>query len=192
MTPTGYFSTPRLLARAMGPADIEPFVVYRADPDIARYQSWDSYTLQQGQALVDEMQTLRPGLPGKWYQFALEDVATGELVGDLAAHINRDEPREMEVGFTLAPPHQGKGYATEALTGLLSYAFDKLGMHRVIAVTDALNHSAAALLARVGMRQEAHFRENVFFKGAWGSELVFAILGSEWPATSVAAGELRP
>ena len=182
MTTTVYFTTPRLVARAMVPADVEHFVAYRSNPDIARYQSWDGYTLAEGNALVKEMRALRPGIPGKWYQFALENDATGDLVGDLAAHVNPAEQRELEVGFTLAPEHQGKGYATEALSGLLGYAFDTLAMHRVIAVTDALNQSAAALLGRVGMRREAHFRENVFFKGSWGSEFVFAILASEWSA----------
>ena len=102
------------------------------------------------------------------------------LVGDLATCVDADEHRQLEVGFTLAPEHQGKGYATEALRGLLAYAFDTLGMHRVIAVTDADNAAAAALLTRVGFRKEAHFRDNIFFKGAWGSELVFAMLASEW------------
>lgn len=166
----------------MVPADVEPFVAYRSDPDVARYQSWENYSLEQGSALVEEMQALRPGIPGKWYQFALEDVATGKLIGDLAACVNPAEHRELEVGFTLAPEHQGKGYATEALTGLLGYAFDTLAMHRVIAVTDALNQPAAALLGRTGMRREAHFRENVCFKGSWGSEFVFAILAAEWSA----------
>lgn len=175
-----FFSTPRLVARGMVAADVEAFVAYRADPDVARYQSWDGYTLAEGQALVETMQSLRPGLPGQWYQFALEDVVSGDLVGDLAAHVNPDEHRELEVGFTLAPEQQGKGYGTEALHGLLRYAFESLAMHRVVAVTDALNTPAAALLTRVGMRKEAHFRENVFFKGAWGSEFVFAMLDSEW------------
>jgi RimJ/RimL family protein N-acetyltransferase len=35
-------------------------------------------------------------------------------------------------------------------------------------------------MRRLGMRQEAHFRENEWFKGEWGSEFVFAILEDEW------------
>ena len=101
-------------------------------------------------------------------------------MGDLASHVNQTEPREMEVGFTLDPAHQGKGYATEALRGLLDLAFGSLGMHRVVAVTDALNAPAAALLERVGMRREAHFLENIFFKGVCGSEFLFAMLEHEW------------
>ena len=99
-----------------------------------------------------------------------------------ALHVDADEPGQAEVGFTLARAQQGKGYATEALTGLLDWAFPTFKLHRVIAITDALNSSAAALLERVGFRREAHFVENVFFKGAWGSEFSFAVLAHEWAA----------
>jgi RimJ/RimL family protein N-acetyltransferase len=174
-----FFETPRLTARGMLASDVEPFVAYRSDPDVARYQSWDDYTFEQGAALVADMQGLRPGIPGEWYQLAVVDHA-GNLVGDLASCVDADEHRQLEVGFTLAPEHQGKGYATEALQGLLGYAFDTLGMHRVVAVTDARNDAAAALLTRVGFRREAYFHDNVFFKGAWGSEFLFAMLASEW------------
>ena len=161
-------------------ADVEAFVAYRSDPDVARYQSWEDYTLEQGRALVASQEGVRPGIPGEWFQLALEDMASGVLVGDLATHVDADEHRQLEVGFTLAPERQGKGYGTEALRGLLAYAFDTMGMHRVIAVTDAENAAAAALLTRVGFRKEAHFVDNIFFKGAWGSEFLFAMLASEW------------
>jgi len=174
-----FFTTERLTVRAMRPSDVEAFVAYRSDPEVARYQSWSDYTLEQGRSLVDDMQALRPGIPGEWVQLALDD-GTGTLVGDLATCVDADEHRQLEVGFTLAPEHQGKGYATEALRGLLDHAFATLAMHRVVAVTDARNDAAAALLRRVGFRQEAHFRDNVFFKGAWGSELLFAVLETEW------------
>jgi RimJ/RimL family protein N-acetyltransferase len=37
-------------------------------------------------------------------------------------------------------------------------------------------------MRRLGMRQEAHLRENEMFKGAWSDELVFAVLDREWSA----------
>lgn len=174
------FETARLRARPMVRDDLHAFVAYRADPEVARFQSWSDYSLEDGRALIASMQGLTMGTPGQWHQLALEEHAGGGLVGDLASKVNGSEPREMEVGFTLAPAHQGKGYGTEAVRGLLDVAFGTLGLHRVIAVTDALNASAAALLERAGMRREAHFHENAFFKGAWGSEFLFAMLEHEW------------
>ena len=58
--------------------------------------------------------------------------------------------------------------------------FDSLGKHRARAVTDAENHPAANLFRRLGFRREAHFVEHVWYKGAWGSEFVFAMLQCEW------------
>ena len=177
------FETARLRARPFTENDVEALVAYRKDPQVARYQSWSDYTIEQGRALVASMEPLRPGIPGEWYQIALQERENAELAGDLALKVDVSEPREAEIGFTLAPDQQGKGYATESVRGLLDYAFATLGLHRVIAVTDALNVPSAALLDRVGMRREGHFIDNVFFKGAWGSEFLFALLESEWSST---------
>lgn len=183
--PTPYFSTPRLRARRFLPTDLDAFVAYRADPDVARFQSWSDYTVERGRALIKSMADIVPGAPGQWYQFALEN-ADGALVGDVALQVNDTEPGEAEFGFTIAPEHQGNGYGGEAVRGLLDYAFGALRLRRMIAITDALNAPAAALLGRVGMRQEAYFRENIFFKGEWGSEFVFAVLNHEWAALNAA------
>jgi RimJ/RimL family protein N-acetyltransferase len=182
MNPATFFETARLRVRRFGPDDVRPFVAYRADPDVARYQSWGDYTEDQGAALIESMQDAEPGAPGEWFQLALEDRSSGVLVGDLALKVDADETRVAEVGFTLAPEHQGKGYGTEALEAMLDWAFETFGLHRIYAVTDALNVPAATMLERVGFRREAHFHDNVWFKGAWGSELLFAILEREWAA----------
>ena len=176
---TTYFETERLRVRRFTDADVDAFVSYRADPDVARYQSWSDYTLERGRAFVESMREAEPGRPGDWFQLALEARESGTLVGDLALHVDGDEPRQAEVGFTLDPAQQGRGYATEALGAFLDWVFPTFRLHRVIAVTDALNTPAARLLERVGMRREAHFVENVFFKGAWGSELLYAVLEGE-------------
>jgi RimJ/RimL family protein N-acetyltransferase len=182
MPPSSLFETPRIRARPFTDDDLESFVAYRQHPEVERYQSWSDYTLEQGRSLIASMHGLQPGVPGQWYQIALEERESEGLIGDLALKVDADEPREAEIGFTLDPTQQGKGYATEAVRALLDYAFETHRLHRVIAVTDALNAPAASLLARIGMRREAHFVENVFFKGAWGSELLFAMLQREWAA----------
>jgi RimJ/RimL family protein N-acetyltransferase len=81
--------------------------------------------------------------------------------------------------------HQGKGYASEAVRLLLHYAFDTLGKHRMVAITDAKNAPSIALLERLGMRREGHFIQNVWFKGAWGDECLYAMLRDEWLRAAV-------
>lgn len=173
--------TSRLVLRRFTEADLAAFVAYRSDPEVARYQSWSDYDARRGRALIEEMRTLQPGEPGRWFQFALALKATGELVGDCALKVEAHEPRQAELGFTLARGHQGQGLGREAVHALLGYALSTFGLHRVVAVTDALNAPAARLLERVGFRREGHFLENVWFKGAWGSEYLYALLARDWP-----------
>jgi RimJ/RimL family protein N-acetyltransferase len=85
-----------------------------------------------------------------------------------------------ELGWALHRDHQGKGYATEAARAILAYAFESLGLHRVKAELDPRNGASIALCLRLGMREEAHFVEDMWFKGAWADTGVYAILDREW------------
>ena len=131
----------------------------------------------------------QPGTPGTWFQLALVLSATGAVVGDCGLHCRREDPRQTEVGITVAAAHQGRGYATEAVAAVLDFIFDDPRTHRVSAVTDAENAPAAALFRRLGFRQEAHFIDHLWFKGRWGSEFVFALLRREWERRRTAARE---
>src|SRR5688500_18246153 len=98
------------------------------------------------------------------------------MFGDCGIHFLADDERQVELGISLSSAYHGRGPAAEALGSVLRYVFDALGKHRTRAVTDAENHSAASLFRRLGFRQEAHFVEHVWYKGAWGSEFLFALL----------------
>lgn len=91
-----------------------------------------------------------------------------------------EDSRQVEIGFTVAPAHQGRGFATEAVLGILAYLFERVHKHRVFASVDPRNVASIALLKRTGMRQEAHFRESLWFKGRWADDMVFGILETEW------------
>src|SRR5262245_21533875 len=172
--------SPRLCLRRLRPEDAPSIVGYRSLPEVARFQAWESFGPDDAARLIAAQAEVRPDTPGTWLQLALVLLGSGEVVGDCGIHFRRDEPRQVELGITLAPAHQGRGLATEALGGVLGYVFGSLGKHRAMALTDAENHAAAGLFRRLGFRQEAHFVEHVWFKGAWGSELVFALLRREW------------
>ncbi|HYH80154.1 MAG TPA: GNAT family protein [Longimicrobium sp.] len=171
----------RLWLRRMEARDVAVLLAYRNDPEVARYQGWgDAFSAEQAEEMLAAQTELRPGTPGAWFRWMLEERASGAVVGDCAMCVDGDDPRQAEIGFSLAREHQRRGFAAEAVRRLLDYAFGELTLHRVVAITDARNAAAAALLARVGMRREAHFIQNSWYKGAWGDEFLFAILRSEW------------
>jgi RimJ/RimL family protein N-acetyltransferase len=184
-------SGPRVVLRRFRLEDVPAFVAYRSSAEVARYQSWDApFPQEAGETFFREMMTLHPDTPGEWYQFAVALRESGQLIGDCAAITNADDPRQCEIGFTLAPEHQGHGYATEAAGLLLGYLFSARGKHRVTASCDARNAASAAVLERLGMRREGHLRQSTWAKGEWTDDLLYALLQDEWQSRS--QGEPRP
>ena len=170
---------PRVRVRDFSAKDLGGFTRYRALPEVARYQSWEQYTLEDAERLYAAQQTVVFGTAGSWHQVAVTDKRDGALLGDCALHFLEDD-RQVEIGFTLAPEHQGKGLAREAVGLLVGHVFGTMQRHRVIAMTDAENRRAQQLLTALGFRQEGRFVQNVFFKGRWGDECLYACLASEW------------
>ena len=146
---------------------------------MARYQSWDSYDEREALEFIREIGSAEPGTPGEWFQFAVGIRETGQLVGDCGLKTGEDG-RKAEIGFTLSREYQGKGYAYEAVSRLLDYAFGDLEIHRVVAIADQENAPSVALLERLGMRREGSFTQNVWFKGGWASEHLYAVLRDQW------------
>jgi RimJ/RimL family protein N-acetyltransferase len=175
------FQTHRLLLRSFVPEDAAAFSAYRSDPEVARYQGWTTpYSLEQAQQFIQEMIETVPGTPGQWYQIAIELKSSGALIGDVAFHVEANSPQQAILGITLASAFQRQGYAREAMECLLQYLFETLKLHRVSAYIDVDNPSSYHLVEKLGFRREGHFIENTWFKGAWGSEYLYAMLDREW------------
>jgi len=180
MNATFELLSPRLRLRRLERDDAAAICQYRSLPEVARFQSWESFTAEDAATLIADQERIAPNTPGTWLQLLLTLPERATVVGDCGIHFLPHDTQQVELGITLAPEYQGQGLAAEALASVLRYLFDSLGKHRVLAVTDAENRAAANLFRRLGFRQEAHFVENIWYKGAWGSEFVFALLKQEW------------
>lgn len=173
--------TQRLTLRPFQARDLQAFVAYRSDPEVARYQSWDStYSMVDAESFLSSQREPAFGQPGEWLQLAMVDRETNAVRGDCAVRVATDQPATAEIGVTLAPASQGKGLATEALTAVLAELFERQGIHRVVADADDRNAPVQRLLERLGFRCEARLVEADWFKGEWSTLRVYAMLDREW------------
>jgi RimJ/RimL family protein N-acetyltransferase len=173
--------TERLVLRPLQADDVPAFAAYRSDPDVARYQSWDTtYSPADAERLVAAQQGVEFGEPGAWMQLAAIDRVSGAPCGDCAVRIVPDQPLTAEVGVTFSPERQGSGLATEALGAVVTRLFEQHGIHRVFAQADDRNVAVHRLLERLGFRCEARLVEADWFKGEWTTLRVYATLRREW------------
>jgi len=74
----------------------------------------------------------------------------------------------------------GKGYCTKAARFLLHHGFNKLNLHRIWTGTAATNEGMKRVAWKLGMTQEATFRDGVYLEGKYVDVNVYGILKDEW------------
>lgn len=193
-TPTGLTTLPfnahpirtdRLLLRPLTEADVDDVFAYQAIAEVVEFLPWPlrnreesrEHTLERSGYTRLEHDKDRLVLA---VELVADDGETGQVIGDLSMFLDSGPNAQIEIGWVFHPDHQRKGYATEAARALLDVAFEEIGAHRVFARLDPHNTASVALCQRLGMRQEAYFRESEIFKGAWSDLAIYAILQREW------------
>lgn len=181
MTAALPLQTERLTLRRLVSDDVEALYAYHCREDVARYEFWTERSREEVKQKLEEWSVM-DGSQEAQGKLCLGCVhkADNRLIGDVFLGIVDREARQAEVGYSFNPDEHGQGYATEAVSALLTLGFDGFGLHRIFARCDVRNSPSWKLLERLGMRREAHFREHAIFKGGWDEEFYYAVLENEW------------
>lgn len=147
------FNTERLHLRQWSTADREPFAQMSADPRVMEFLP-NLLDRAASDALVDHIEAkIRDQGWGLW---AVEITATGEFIGFVGLNIPApDLPCSpcVEVGWRLAFPYWGKGYATEAAREALRIGFDVLNFAEIVSFTAIPNRRSQAVMERLNMQR---------------------------------------
>lgn len=175
--------TERLLLRPFTDADLDWFHDLQSREEVTRYLLWGPQTRQEALATLARIKRLTSfDAEGHGIRLAAVVPDTGIVVGDISLREASREHRQGEIGYVIHPDHQGHGYATEAAAALMEVGFRQLGLHRIRGSADARNVGSIRVMEHLGMRREAHLRQNEFIKGEWSDEVIYAILAEEWEA----------
>jgi len=153
---------------------------YRSDPSVYQFQRWQPQDIDDVHRFIKKFSPIAI-LIGKWNQLGIFLSTENKLLGDCGFCLT--EERQVKIGYTIDPQYQQKGYATEAVTGLIEYLFSHLNIHRVTAHTDPMNLASQKVVQKLGFRQEGHFRKSLRIGDKWFDDLVFALLKEEWEKT---------
>lgn len=171
--------TPRLLLRAPRMDDARDMYGYSRDPQVARYVLWDAHrglyeTRSHLRYLIRRNQRGGPGT------FAVQEIATGRMIGTIGYTWMDSDNRSAEIGYSYARAVWGQGYATEALKEMLRFSFEELKLNRVEGQHDLRNPASGAVMARAGMVSEGTLHQRIYNKGEFADTRLYAITRDQW------------
>jgi RimJ/RimL family protein N-acetyltransferase len=146
--PAPRIDTPRLVLRPIGLEDFDAYAAFMADADAARFiggmqprsMAWRSFMTLAGAWCLEGCS-----------MFSVLEKSTGRWVGRVGPWQPDGWPG-TEVGWGISREYWGRGYATEAATAAIEWAFTTLGWDDVIHVIDPANSASQVVARRVGAR----------------------------------------
>lgn len=150
--------TRRLLARRIGPTDVEPMLGVYGDPEVVR---WVGDGKALGRAQCEKwVEVTQANYASRGYgMFALEARESGAIVG-FCGLVHPGGQAEAEVKYAFHRSCWGQGLATEAVSALLPYGASRFGLTEIIATTAPENAASHRVLLKAGMRRGALRRED--------------------------------
>lgn len=184
-TPEEFFArlpvieTPRLILRKMTMRDAPDVYRYAKDSEVARHVLWEPHrSLWESRAYIRFLlHQYRNGMPGSW---AIVLQETGRVVGTIGYMSYVPDNATVEVGYSLAREHWGKGLMTEALTAVIDETFRVMKLHRIEAMHFTDNPASGRVMEKCGMQHEGHLRQRICCKGVFRDVEMWGILRSDW------------
>jgi RimJ/RimL family protein N-acetyltransferase len=144
--------TPRLRLRPFRAGGAPELLRWLSDPTFARHLGgvWDAARVE---AMLER--AARHHAERGFGPLAVEDRATGALVGRSGVAYHAAWPADPEVGWWIAPERQGEGLAAEAGAACVRDAFDRLGLPRLVSIALEANEPSRRVMAKLGFRLHA-------------------------------------
>lgn len=184
MKPSLHFSaisTERLKIRRFDENDLAALLAHRNDSELAKYASWDlPFTPTNAIALINQNQFLHPDSPGKNVSLGIELQASRKLIGELSLKTDHIDTTQVEFYIAIDRRYQNQAYASEASVAIFKYLFESRGKNKIKALADARNIRFIEFLKKIGMKQEAFFRENLWHRNKWCDQCLLATLKRDW------------
>lgn len=175
------YETDRLLLKVLHPEDAAAVLQFFLDnkelfeeyePD--RPDSFYTTAYQKTVLLCEYNLTLKLSAV-RFYVFKKEEPE--KIIGTVCLrNIRRSVYQSCEVGYKFDAANQHQGYAREALSMLISIAFDALKLHRMEAYVRPDNSASIRLLEALDFTCEGIARDCVFLHNAWQSHYRYSLL----------------
>lgn len=141
-----FIATNRLILRTLNDDDAEEMYDYRNSEVCSRYQRGQVRKLSEISTLIKKHENDAITC-GNRFMIGIALKETGDLIGEISA---KPDQSTISLGYTLSYKHHRKGYASEALSALLSFIHERYPNTDFICFTDPNNQASMGLLIKLG------------------------------------------
>jgi [ribosomal protein S5]-alanine N-acetyltransferase len=172
-------NTERLILRLVDRDDLPALFDVNCDPAVTRFLPYSAWqTMDDANDWYER--TLKRQETGAAWQFAIVLRATARALGTCLLFNFDEGSRRAETGYVLGQAYWSKGYASEAMRGLIAYAFGTLDLRRLEAQINPQNLASCALIERLGFEREGVLRERLFDHGGFCDSAFYGLLRAGW------------
>jgi RimJ/RimL family protein N-acetyltransferase len=169
--------------RRMGTADVDDVCALRQLPDVVA-TSVPPHAPSRDEVAVRCARTAAAWLAGDRAAFTIRDTATDAFAGEIGLYYQEPPTGQAMIGYSMAVPWRGRGYATRAARLVAEWAFTRVGVARLIAGTAPGNVGSQRVLEGAGFRREGYQRSRLpGAEGARIDDVLFALLPSDGAPT---------
>ncbi len=133
---------------------------WASDPEVTRYLTWPTHTDETvSRAILEEWVTYYRN--ERYYQWAIVPKENGNApIGSIAVMSLNDEVQKATIGYCIGRAWWHRGFTSEALSAVIRFLFQDVGVHRIDAYHDPRNPHSGAVMKKCGMTYEGTFRQS--------------------------------
>ena len=177
---TQQIETPNLILRRVSIDDVDAmFRNWAADREVTKFLSWPPHeSVEKTRMLLDIWS--KDYEHENFYQWFIVLKEIGEPIGNISVVGLEDDIASAEIGYCIGRFWWGRGIVAEALTAVIKYLFDEVGMNRICACHDPKNPNSGAVMRKCGMTYEGTLRAAYRNNTGICDKTYYSILYSEW------------
>ena len=171
--------TERLILRRMKVSDARDMYDYARRAEVTKYLLWAPHeSLEYTRSYLKQVE--RCYRQGTFHDFGVVLKENNRLIGTCGFARIDEANSTAEAGYVLNPDHWGKGIATEALSAVIAFGFEKRGFNRIESRYMVDNQTSRRVMEKSGMTFEGIHRQSIFVRDGYEDIGICAILKQDY------------
>lgn len=160
--------------------DARDMYEYASLPEVGPMAGWETHTSVRYSRMIIRMQREKNkgNIPAV---FAIHLKDSGKMIGTCELYAFSTDDKSAELGYTISPYYQNRGYATQAAKAMMEFGFNSIKLDRIICTTFPNNLASKRVIEKCDFRFVREKKNGyVLYDGTIHDLLVYELTKKEY------------